>query len=157
MVSHFQYLGSIVQNCELHTEINSRICKASHAFQSLSWILLYRRKINTSTKVCLLNSVILLTLLYGLECTVLLEHYVCRFESFLIHCLRIIGISVREQKRHTTIGKMAKQQGISSILLQRHLRFLGHLLRMSIDCLLKHLLVSVPVGCECAVGGQKHH
>ncbi|MDA8001968.1 MAG: reverse transcriptase domain-containing protein [Alphaproteobacteria bacterium] len=157
VVSHFQYLGSFVQNdCGMDVEINSRICKASSAFQSLSRILWYQRKIKTNTKVRILNSVILPTLLYGLESTVLLESHVRRLESFMIRCLRIIlGISVREQKRHTTIRKMAKQQRISSILVQRRLRFLGHLSRMSNDRLPKQLLVSAPVGGKRTAGGQK--
>ena len=63
VVSHFQYLGSIVQDdCGMDTEINSRICKASSAFQSLSRILWHQRKIQTRTKVRVLNSVILPTL-----------------------------------------------------------------------------------------------
>ena len=157
VVSHFPYLGSYVQNdCGMDVEINSRICKASSAFQSLSRILWYQRKIKTNTKVRILNSVILPTLLYGLESTVLLESHVRRLESFMIRCLRIIlGISVREQKRHTTIRKMAKQQRISSILVQRRLRFLGHLSRMSNDRLPKQLLVSAPVGGKRTAGGQK--
>ncbi|XP_062518240.1 uncharacterized protein LOC134193424 [Corticium candelabrum] len=52
VVSHFQCLGSIVQNdYGLDTKINSRIWKASHAFQSLSRILWYQSKIKTSTQV----------------------------------------------------------------------------------------------------------
>ena len=40
VVSSFQYLGSIVQDdCGMEAEIDSRICKASAAFQSLSHIL----------------------------------------------------------------------------------------------------------------------
>ena len=74
----------------------------------------------------------------------------------MIRCLRIIlGISVREQKRHTTIRKMAKQQRISSILVQRRLRFLRHLSRMSNDRLSKQLLVSAPVGGKRTAGRQK--
>ena len=77
VVSHFQYLGSIVQDdCGMDTEINSRICKASSAFQSLSCILWRQRKIQTRTKVRVLNSVTLPTLLYGLESSVLLEPFV---------------------------------------------------------------------------------
>ena len=113
-------------------------------------------KIKTSTKVCVLNSVILQTLLYGLESTVLLEPHVCRLESFMIHCLQIIlGISVRQKKHHTTMRKMAKQQTISSFLTQRHLRFLGHLSRIPNERLLKHLHVSAPVGGKRSAGGQK--
>ena len=157
VVSHFQYLGSIVQDdCGMDTEISSRICKASSAFQSLSRILWHQRKIQTRTKVRILNSVILPTLLYGLESSVLLEPFVRRLESFVVRCLRIIlGISVRQKKRHTTIRKMAKQQRISSILTQRRLRFLGHLSRMSEERLPKQLLVSAPVGGKRTAGGQK--
>ena len=112
----------------MDTEINSRICKALSAFQSLSHILWHQHKIQTRTKVRVLNSVILSTLLYGLESSVLLEPFVRCFESFVVRCLWIIlGISVKQKKRHTTICKMAKQQRISSLLTQRCLRFLGHL------------------------------
>ena len=99
VVSHFQYLGSIVQDdCGMDTEINSKICKASSAFQSLSRILWHQCNIQTRTKVRVLNSIILPTMLYGLERTVLLEPSVCRLESFVVHCLRIIlGISVRRK------------------------------------------------------------
>ena len=50
---------------------------------------------------------------------------------------------------------MAKQQRISSILVQRRLCFLGYLSRMSNDCLLKQLLVSAPIGGKHTAGGQK--
>ena len=121
MVPHFQYLGSIVQSdCGMDSEINSRICKDLVAFQSLSRILWLQSKVQIRTKMRILNSVILPTLLYGLENTVLLEPHIRRLESFQINCLwTILGIFIREKKRHTTIHKFAKQQRISSILTQR--------------------------------------
>lgn len=74
----------------------------------------------------------------------------------MVRCLRIIlGVSVREKKRHTTIRKMAKQQRVSTILLQRRLRFLGHLSRMSEERLPRQLLVCAPVGGKRAAGGQR--
>ena len=157
VVSHFQYLGSVVQDdCNCDTEVDTRICKASATFQSLSRILWFQRRIKTATKLRILNSVILPTLLYGLECTVLLEPQIHRLESFLIRCLRIIlGISTRDMKRNTTIRKLAKQQRLSSILSQRRLRFLGHLSRMGDQRLPKQLLVSALVGGKRAPGGQK--
>ena len=49
--SHFQYLGSIVQSdCGMDSEINSRICKASVAFQSLSHILWLQRKFRSGPR-----------------------------------------------------------------------------------------------------------
>ena len=63
VVPHFQYLHSIVQSdCGMDSEINSRICKASVAFQSLSCILWLQSKIQISTKIRIFNSVILPTL-----------------------------------------------------------------------------------------------
>ena len=111
MVSHFQYLGRTVQNdCGMDTEVSSRICKSSSAFHSLSHILWCQRKIQTSTKVCILNSVILPTLLYGLENTILLEPHIRRLEYFVIRCFRfILGVSVREKKHHTTIFSATSQ------------------------------------------------
>ena len=74
----------------------------------------------------------------------------------MAHCLWIIlGISIRQKKRHTTICKIVKQQRILSILTQCSLRFLGNLSRMSEERLPKQLIVSAPVGGKCAAGGQK--
>ena len=91
----FQYLGSVVQHdCGSDLEVNSRICKASQAFGSLSRILWYQRKIRTQTKLRVFTSVVLPTLLYGTECAVLLKPQVHRVQSFNMHCLHIIlGIS----------------------------------------------------------------
>ena len=129
VVSHIQYLGSTVQNdCGMDTEVISRICKASSEFHSLSRILWCQRKIQTSTKVHILNSVILPTLPYGLESTVFLEPHICHLESFVIRCFRfILGVSVGEKKCHTTMCKIAKQPRLSSIFSLCHLCFLGHL------------------------------
>ena len=157
VVSHFQNLGHTVQNdCGMDAEVSSQICKASSVFHSLSHILWCQRKVQTSTKVRILNSVILITLLYGLESTVFLEPHICRLQSFVIRCLWIIlSVSVREKKRHTTMHKMAKQPKVSPILSKHRLHFLGHLSRMPEDQLPCQLLVSAPVGCKHSAGGQK--
>ena len=76
VVFHFQYLCGIVQDdCGMATEISSRICKASSAFQSLYCILWHQHEIQTSTKIRVLNSITLPTLLCSLESTVLLKPY----------------------------------------------------------------------------------
>ena len=50
---------------------------------------------------------------------------------------------------------MAKKK-ISSILTQCRFCFLGHLMRMTVNCLPKQLLVSTLVGGKHAAGSQKH-
>ena len=103
VVSHIQYLGSIVQdNCGSDLEADFRICKA------------YQWKIKPCTKLHILNTFILPTLLYGLESTLLNEQQIQRPQSFVMRWLRIIlGVSVKDMKRNTTLRKMAKQQGYS--------------------------------------------
>ena len=157
VVSNFQYLGNIVQDdCGSTSEVDARICKASKAFASLNRILWYQRKIKTHTKLRILNSVIIPTLLYGLECVVLLESQVQRLQGFVMRCLRIIlRVSLWDRKRNTTIRKLAKQQRILSMFTQRRLRLLGHLARMDDGRLPKQLLVCAPVDGRRAVGGQK--
>ena len=89
VVWHFQYLGSIVQdNCGMDTEISSRICKASSSFQSLLHIVWHQHKIQTRTsKVRVLNRIILPFLLCSLESTVLL----CAALSPLWSAVRSVG------------------------------------------------------------------
>ena len=78
VVSHFQYLGSIVQDdCSSDLEVDSRICK----FQSLSCILWYQWKIKPCTKLHILNTIILPTLLYGLKSTVLHEQQIQQLQT----------------------------------------------------------------------------
>ena len=124
VVSHFQYLGSIVQDdCGSELEVDSRICKASKAFQSLSRILWYQQKIKPCTKLRILNAVILPTLLNGLESTVLHEQQIQRLQSFVMCSLRIIiGVSLKYMKCNTTLRKMAKQQAcqLSRIFRESH-------------------------------------
>ena len=137
----------------MDAEVSSRKCKASSAFHSLTHILWYQQKIQTSTKVRILDSVILPTLLYGLESTVLLEPHVHHLESFKISCLQIIlGVSVREKKCHTTMCQMAKQPRISSILSVSSL-----FSQAPFYWLPRQLLMCALVGGKRSAGGQKPH
>ena len=156
-VPSFQYLGSVIQeNCGSNLEVSSRVCNASQAFGSLSRILWYQKKIRTQTKLRIFSSVIIPTMLYGTECTVLLQPHIDRLQSFIMRCLRIIlGISVWDMKRNTTIRKLAHQQRLSSLLLARRLRFLGHISRMPGSRLPKQLLVCAPAQGARSAGGQK--
>ena len=64
--------GSVQDDCGSTSEVYARICKASKVFASLNCILWYQCKIKSHTKLRILKSIIIPTLL-GLECVVLLE------------------------------------------------------------------------------------
>ena len=59
------------------------------------------------------------------------------------------------EKRGTTIQKMGRQQRVSTSLMGRRLRFLGHLYRLPDHRLPKKLLVGVAVSGKRHPGGQK--
>ena len=107
-------------------------------------------KIKSCTYVAsILNTVILSAVFH--------EHQIQRLQCFVMHCLRIIlGVSVRDMKLDTTLQKMVKQQGLSSLLMQRRLLLLVRLSQMDDSHLPEQLLVCAPVGRSRAVGGQKY-
>ena len=77
--------------------------------------------------------------------------------GFMMGCLSImLGVSIREKKRHATIRRMAKQQKLSSVLSQCRFCFLGHISQMKDSRLPKQLLVCAPVDSKCAAGGEKY-
>ena len=156
-VPTFQYLGSIVsQDCSTGAEVTSRIVKASQAFGSLNRKLWLQRRIKTKTKIRVFASVIIPTLLYGLECAVLLEPEVHCLQNFVMRCLHtILSISIRDNKRNTSIRKTARQQHVSTLLSQRRLRYAGHLARMDDSRLPRKLMFSALSSGKRSAGGQK--
>ena len=111
VASSFTYLGSVLADyCSLDAEVSARISRASQAFRSLSRLLWYQKRIKSSTKIRIFKAVIIPTLLYGLECCVLLEPHLNRLQSFIMRCLRIIlHVSMWDKCRNTTLRKLAKQ------------------------------------------------
>ena len=111
VVSHFEYLGSVMSdNCS-----------------RLLWL---QKQIKCRTKLRIFSSVIIPALLYGLE-TVALQECQCKYigyKSLWVGALRVIlGLSLWERKRSTTILKLGRQQRVSAALNGCRLRFLAHI------------------------------
>ena len=157
VVPSFQYLRSYLSNnCSLDVEISTRITKASQSYGSLNHIVWHQRKIKSSTKLNIFVSVVLSILLYGLETAVLLEPKIHHLQSFVMRSLRfILGVSLWDGKRDTSIRKIAHLQRISIMLTQRRLRLLGHILRMDECRLPRKLLVCASPQGRRSVGGQR--
>ena len=102
------------------------------------------------------NSVVLSTLLYGLETAVFLEPQINRLQSFVMRCLRsILGVSLQDGQRDTSIRKTAHIQRVSSMLTQSRLRLLGHIMRMLEDRLPRQLLVCAPAHGRRSAEGDR--
>ena len=118
-------------------------------------MLWYQKKIKSRTKLRIFNSVIMPTLLYGVECTVLLEPHFHRLQGFVMRCLKnILRVSLWDKQCNTTMCELAKQR-VSSILVQHRRRLLGHLVRMRDSRLPKKMLVCAPADGSRAAAGQK--
>ena len=118
VVPSFQYLESYVSNnCTLNVEISTRITKASQSYGLLNRILRHQRKIKSTTKLSIIVSVVLSTLLYGLETAVLLELQIDSLQSFV---RSILEVSLWDEKKDNSIRKIAHLQRISTMLTQRH-------------------------------------
>ena len=113
-------------------------------------MLWYQRRIKTTTKLRLFKAIVLLTLLYGSESWTPLSIHMNRLQGFVMRCLRIIlGISVREKRRHTELRE------VDTLLRYRRLRWLGHVARMGHWHIPRNLLVCKPDGGRWAAGDQK--
>ena len=157
VVEEFEYLGSVVTSaCSLDREISVRIRKASNSFRSLCKVLWYQKSIKQSIKLRMFKAAIVPTLLYGSETWTPLSQHLKRLQSFVMRCLRIIlGISVREKQRNTTVRSMARIETVETMIRKRRLRWLGHVARMKPDRIPRQLLVCKFDGGKRSVGGQK--
>ena len=155
VVDTFAYLGCLMEkNWSIDAEVNSHIEKASRAFSSLSRVLLYQKRMHTSTKLCLLKAVILPVLMYRLESAALLSHHARCLQAFNNRCLRIIlGISLWKERRNTPIRAQVRRECIDTTLMQHRLRFLGHLARMDDHRVPTQLLLCTPAHGSRSLGG----
>ena len=73
-----------------------------------------------------------------------------------MRCLRsILGVSLWDGQRDTSIRKSIHLQRISTMLTQRRLRLLGHIMRMNEDRLPRKPLVCAPSQGRRSAGGQR--
>ena len=156
-VSQFKYLGSILcSDNSVDAEVKSRINKAAHVFRTLSRLVWYQFKINAHTKLKLLKSTIIPTLLYGSETWNLRQHHIQGLQLFTNKCLRITtGTSSWEKIKNTELRDKANIERIDVMIQKRRLQWLGHLERMPADRLLKKLLTSKITDGRRQQGGQK--
>jgi len=108
VVNKFTYLTN---DGRVNTDIDSRINKASQAFNKLRNPLWNRREISIRTKMRIFNAVIMSILLYGGETWTILKNDSSRLESFQMRCLRcILQITRRDRQRNTDIRDRCCQQ-----------------------------------------------
>lgn len=134
-VSNFVYLGSLVtNNGDLKPEITRRRALAASALQSL-WKPLWRHQtISRRTKLRIYNLAVLSILLYGSETWPLNKTLAARLDGFDSRALRTIeNIRWPQRVSNQVLRARTCQPRASCLAAQRRTRWLGHILRLSLD------------------------
>ena len=116
------------------------------------------RNLTIHRKIAVYNAVVISTILYGCKSWVPYHRHIRLLESFHIRRFQIIvGLCLWSKVSHSVIGSGAGVPSIESMLLHRHLRWLGHVIRMPVDRLHHHVLYGKLTQDRWCVGGQKKH
>ena len=141
-VEAFTYLGSTVTSTvSLDAEISSRIAKAAGVMAKLNKRVWSNSLLSERTKVLVYQACVLSTLLYGSESWTVYARQERRLNSFHLRSLRrLLHIRWQDRVPNTDVLQRAGLMGIPSMLMQRCLRWLGHVHRMEPDRLPREIL-----------------
>lgn len=156
-VDHFTYLGSTLSSCcSLDTELHTRINKASSSFGRGHSRVFENRNLKVSTKIAVYNAVCLPTLLYGAETWTPFRRHITNLEAFHIHCLqKILGLSWEDRVPHTDILKNTNSICMEAAMAKKHLRWIGHTIRMPDHRLPRQVVYGQLRGAKRSAGVQK--
>ena len=143
-ITSFTYLGSTVSNNnKLDKELQSRMAKASSAFGRLSQRLWKNHNVSLSVKCRVYKAIVISTLLYGIESWTLYKCQVRKLEVYIMRHLRtIMNIKWWQHISNNEILKRAGYPSVHALLMQRTMRWTGHVARMEDKRLPKQVLFS---------------
>ncbi|XP_062849141.1 uncharacterized protein LOC134311436 [Trichomycterus rosablanca] len=132
VVRDFVYLGSTISDSlSLDSELNKHIGKASTTMSRLAKRVWNNRKLTEHTKVQVYRACVVSTLLYGSETWTLQARQEQKLNTFHMRCLRrIFNITWQDRVPNTTVLERAGTPSMFTLLKQRRLRWLGHVVRM---------------------------
>lgn len=156
-VAHFSYLGSaLTETCEITNEVHRRIGLASASFGRLTNRVFQNRDLAIKTKVIVYKAICLSILLYGCEAWVPYRKHIRKLESFHTGCLQhILGIKWWHKIPHTEIRQRANIEPLEILLLQKQLRWAGHVIRMPETRLPRKVMYGEIPDSARSVGGQR--
>ncbi|KAJ7425773.1 hypothetical protein WISP_21882 [Willisornis vidua] len=156
-VQQFIYLGNIISSDDkTDKEIDNRLPKAYRAFGKLPkgvWSNKYPKK---STVLRVYRAIVLSSLLYGSESSVIYHHHLQLLERFHQRCLRsILNIHWTDYVTNVSVLQQAGVTSIEAMLMRTQPCWAGHISRMEDHCLSKIVLCGeLTTGC-CKRGALK--
>lgn len=133
IVKSFKYLGSEFDGSGASdSDIKSRIAKAQYAFNQLYNILWKRRDISVQTKSRVYDATVRSVLLYGCEAWQLKESDIHALSIFEHKCWRrCLNIRYSDRIPNAEVRRrFIHERSLKSVINERRLRWLGHVLRM---------------------------
>ncbi|XP_066271764.1 uncharacterized protein [Branchiostoma lanceolatum] len=145
--------------CDITDEVHRCIGLASTSFGRLANRVFLNKDLTTKTKVAVYSAICLSILLYASETWTLYRRHIRMLEQFHMRCLqRILGLKWWHKVPHTEVRRRANIEPIESLLLQRQLRWAGHVICMPSNRLPRHILYGeLSAGNRNAGGQQKRY
>ena len=155
-VDHFPYLGSYLSNnCRIDHEVTNRLQLANCAFGKLSNKVFVNKDIKLSTKLIVYKAMVVPCLLYAAECWNSYRTHIKQLENFHQRALRrILNIKWEDRITNNCVLDQASTTSIEAQVIEAHLRWIGHIIRMPDHRLPKQLLYGELPFIRSA-GGQK--
>lgn len=143
-VHKFRYLGStVMNNNKMDEEIKTRMSNASISYGRLKQKVWYNKDLTFQTKCSVYRAVVLSSLLYGAETWPVYKLAARKLNSFMMRHLRqIMNVKWWDFISNDKILARAKLPSMYELLIQRNLRWAGHLHRMEECRLPKQILYS---------------
>lgn len=143
-VKEFKYLGATVAfNNRLDAELQLRKSKASQAFGRLKERVWFNKDLTIKTKCAVYRAIVLATLLYGAESWTVYMTQTHNLNAYMMRHLRqILGVKWWHHVSNQTILEKTNMPSMYEILIQRNLRWAGHLSRLDNSRLPKQILYS---------------
>ena len=138
------YLGStITKNLGLNKEISKIISKAAMNFRLLQKQAWKNNRLSTKVKIHIYETCVLSLLLYCSETWTTYARNIKRLNSFHMWCLqKLLEIKWQDQIPHTEVLKRSGLTHLGKMIMQKWLRWLGHVKRMDVSRIPRTILFS---------------
>lgn len=140
----FKYLGSYISDsARIDRELQNRMGMASAAFGKLQNRLWKNRHVSIRVKCKVYRAVVLSSLLYGAEAWTIYRAQVKKLHAYMMRQLReIMNITWKDKISNDRILRRANLPSMADMLVEKNLRWLGHVHRMEKERLPRQLLYS---------------
>jgi hypothetical protein len=143
-VSKFKYLGStMMNNNKMDEELNTRMSNASISYGRLTKKVWLNKDLTFKTKCAVYRAIVLSSLLYGAEAWPVYKVAAHKLNTYMMRHLRqILDVRWYDFTSNAKILQQAHLPSMYELLIQRNLRWAGHVNRMANNRLPKQILYS---------------